>query len=122
MFGRKEYKLYHELLTYLFLHCVFERFSHAVTKSGVQQLGSLKPIKRQGWWKGKFALFRRPMGRGGGKDCWPKADFPPTNDLWARVFIGGGRGLHAETAQSTLSVILKLVTQWSDQHRLDCFK
>ena len=34
-------------------------------------LAALKPIKRQGWWKGKFALFWRPAtagvaGGGGG--------------------------------------------------------
>ena len=34
---------------------------------------------------------------------------PPTDNQWARAFIGGGRGLHAETAQSALMVILKLV-------------
>ena len=31
-------------------------------------------------------------------------------------------GVHAETAQSAVTVILKLVMQWSDQCHLDCFK
>ena len=53
----------------------------------------------------------------------------PTDSQWAGAFkgevqgyTGGGRGLHAETAQSALTVTLKLIMQWSDQHRLDCFK
>ena len=32
-----------------------------------------------------------------------------TDNQWARTFTGWGRGLHAETAQSALTVILKLV-------------
>ena len=38
---------------------------HTVTESGVWLLAILKPIKRQGWWKGKLASFWRP-GRGWG--------------------------------------------------------
>ena len=34
---------------------------------------------------------------------------PHTYNKWARAFIGRGRGLHAETAQLALTVILKLV-------------
>ena len=34
---------------------------------------------------------------------------PPTDNQWERAFINGRRGLHAETAQSALTVILKLV-------------
>ena len=33
----------------------------------------------------------------------------PADKQGARAFIGGGRGLQAETAQSALTVILKLV-------------
>jgi len=40
-----------------------------VTKVGVQLFITLKPIKRQGWWKGKFVLFRR-------LDSCPKANSP----------------------------------------------
>lgn len=47
----------------------------------------------------------------------------PTDSPWARPFKGEfqgcrgrGRGLQAETVQSALTVILKLVLQWSDQH------
>ena len=35
---------------------------------------------------------------------------PPTDNQWERAFIGWGRGLQAEIAQSALNVILKLIT------------
>ena len=45
-----------------------------------------------------------------GQVSGPKADYlHPLHNQWARVFIDGGRGLHAETVQSALIVILKLV-------------
>ena len=53
----------------------------------------------------------------------------PPADKWARAFKGEfqgcivkGKGLHSETAQSALTVILRLVMQWSDQHHLGYFK
>ena len=48
-------------------------------------------------------------GGGGGGRRLSKGQFPSTDNQWARAFIGGGRGSHAETAQSALAVILKLV-------------
>ena len=41
----------------------------------------------------------------------PEADplQPPGDNQWARAFINKGRRLHAETAQSALTIILKLV-------------
>jgi len=47
----------------------------SVTKSGVQQLAAQKPIKRQHWWKRKFALFWMLVtGAGRGRvDVSPKA-------------------------------------------------
>ena len=73
----------------------------SVTKSGVQLLTALKPIKRQGCWKGKFALFQGPATTGKADSC-PK-DYSLTANQWARGFRGGGRGLRAETAQSSLT-------------------
>ena len=35
-------------------------------KVGIQLLAILKPVKRLGWWKAKFALFRRQATCGGG--------------------------------------------------------
>ena len=57
---------------------------------------------------------------GGRADSCPKADswlfpHPHPDNQWARTFIGWRRGLHAETAQSALTVILKLVI--SDNHQ-----
>ena len=43
-------------------------------------------------------------------DLCPKADSPPQAPHGARAFIVRRRGLHAETAQSALTVIFKLVT------------
>ena len=81
-----------------------------VTESGVWLLAAQKPIKRQGWWKGQFALFWRPAGQLGGAGRTPvQRPTPPTDNQCARAFIGQGRGLHAETAQSALTVILTLV-------------
>ena len=44
-------------------------------------------------------------------DVCPKIDYLHihTHNQWARAFIVGGRALHAETAQSALTVTLKLV-------------
>ena len=92
-----------------------------VTESGGPAARHSKANKEASWWKGKSALFRRLAGRWGRVDSCLKADFP-TDSQWARAFIDGGRGLLAETAQSALIVILKLVMQWSDQRHLDCFK
>ena len=39
-----------------------------------------------------------------------------------KSFYRQREGLHAETAQSALTGILKLVMRWSDQCHLDCFK
>ena len=38
-----------------------ERERERETKNGVWLLAALKPTKRRGWWKGKFALFQRPV-------------------------------------------------------------
>ena len=78
-----------------------------VSKSGVQLLPVLKPIKRPGWWKERLALFQRPAVRWG--RLLSKGWLAPADNQWARTFIDGGSGLRAETAQSDLTVILKLV-------------
>ena len=67
-----------------------------------------------------FILDAGTWGRWGG--LLPKGRLPPHLDKWGRVFIDGGRRLHAETAQSALTVVLRLVTWWTDQCHLDCFR
>ena len=54
--------------------------------------------------------FISESGNGEGRaDSCPNADsFPTTDNQWATALVGGGRGLHVETAQSALTVILKL--------------
>ena len=54
-----------------------------------------------------FLLCQQPEEKA--NSC-PKANSLPTSPTYiqqARAFIGRGRGLHAETAQSALTVILK---------------
>ena len=60
------------------------------------------------------------FGGEGRVDSCPKADSPPhPTTSRARAFIDRRRGLRAETAQAALTVILKSVLRWSDQHHLD---
>ena len=78
-------------------------------KVGVQVLATQKPINRPG---GKesllyFGCWQRGWGR---TDVCPKVVPPPLTTRGARAFIDWGRGLHAETAQSALTIIFKLVT------------
>ena len=81
-----------------------------VTKVG-WLLAPQKPVKRPGWWKGKFALFWIPaMGSWGRllSKGW-LSPCHPHDTQWARTFIDRGRGLHAKTTQSALTDILNLV-------------
>ena len=78
-----------------------------VTESGGWLLTTQKAIKRQAWWKRKFALFWRPAISGEGR-LVSKA-VPVPDNHWARAFIDWGRGPHTETTQPVLTVILKLV-------------
>ena len=74
----------------------------------VRLLAAQKPIKRPGWWKGRFALFQTLATEAGG--CLSKGPLPHPDKQEARALIDrGGRGLHAETAQSSLAVIFKSV-------------
>ena len=78
---------------------------------------ALIPIKRQGWWKGKFALFWKletwsVRGWGGWEGSCSKADScptqPPTISRQGLLEVKRGGRLHAETAQSALPGLLKL--------------
>ena len=76
----------------------------------VQLLAIQKSINRPGWWKGKFALFQMPATCGVRRaDVYPKADGPPPETSEARASIDKRKGLHGEIAQSTLTVIFRLV-------------
>ena len=79
-------------------------FSTFISKSGAQPLAAQKPIKIQVCWKEKFILDAgNGVGRGRGEGgLLSKGQLPPTNNQWARAFIGEGRGLHVERTQSVL--------------------
>ena len=66
--------------------------------------------------------FISKAGKWWGGQTPVQSQLPPTDNQGARAFISGQRGLHIETAQSALTVVLKLVLWWSDHHHLDCFK
>ena len=76
---------------------------------GVWLLATQKPINRPGWWKAKFALFQMSAsatGEGEGRHL-SKGWLPALATSGVRAFINR-RGLHAEIAQLSLTVILKL--------------
>ena len=68
------------------------------------------------WWKGKFALFRRPVTRGEGR-LLSKGQLP--QHQWARALMGG-----ATYRSSTVSSDRHLeIGHWrSDQHHLDGYR
>ena len=62
------------------------------------------------------------IGVGVGRaDVCPEANSSPTDNQWARAFIGCGKGLHAEITVISDSH-LEIGRPWSDQHHLDCFE
>ena len=80
---------------------------------GVWLLATQEPINRPGWWRGKFALFQilATVGGWGGGD-WTSAQrlIPPHwQPVGQELFIDRSRRIQAETAQSSLKVIFKLV-------------
>ena len=81
-------------------------------KGGVWLLAAQKPINRLDWWKGKFDLFQMPATGGEGWTSVQRST-PCADNQWGRSFfrqtVGGGGWLHAETAQTALKVIFKLV-------------
>ena len=62
-------------------------------------LATLKPVRRQGWWGGKFALFQMPETEGGEveDEGWTSRHRVDslTDNCWARQ-IGRGRGYRQE--------------------------
>ena len=73
----------------------------------VRLLTTQKPTKSQVG--GRKACFILDSGLDGEGGRLSKELLPTIDNQGARAFIGWGRGLHAETAQSALTVILKLV-------------
>ena len=81
-------------------------------KVEIWPLDTQKPVKRQGWWKGKFILDAS-NGEVGvrvrvGRTPVHKPTLPPYQQSVNKSFFWG-RGIHVETVQSSLTAILKLV-------------
>ena len=97
--------------------------SSPVTETGVRLLAAQKPVKRQGWWKGKFALFWMPA-TGGGRG-WTSVQrptpSPPNDNQGARAFIDRGRGATCRNSTGSSDSHLEIGHWWSDQRPLDCF-
>ena len=70
---------------------VFKSFLVLLPKVVVYLLAVQKPKKRPDWWKGKLALLQMPTTGETIMDSCPKANSPPTDNQWARVFRGEGR-------------------------------
>ena len=77
---------------------------------GLWLLAAQKSVNRPGWWKAKLVLFQLPAtgGEGGGHlSNGQLSRSSPSDKQWVRAFIdrvAAGR-LHAETVQSSLTVI-----------------
>ena len=104
--------------------CYLHRFLYLT--SIVTKIEGLAAHYSKGNRKASLLSFgcRQPAVRGERVDSCHKVKLPPptTDNQWVRALIDRARELHAETAQSALTVILKLIMQWSDQCHLDCFK
>ena len=85
-------------------------FALILSKSEVRLLATLKPIKSQAWWKVCFILEAGKwwLEVGGWTPVRRLAPLP--GQPVGKSFDKHREGLHAETAESALTVILKLVT------------
>ena len=75
---------------------------------GVQLLTIEKPINRPSWWNGEFASFQMLATGGEGGQTYVQRPTAPLT-IRVRAFIHRVGGLQAETAQSSPTVIFKLL-------------
>ena len=69
-----------------------------------------KPIKRPGWWKGKFALFQMlATGGGGHADVCSKTHSLHTSNQWGKGFYRQKEEASCRKQNSFLTVIFKLI-------------
>lgn len=85
-------------------------FAFILSKSEVRLLASLKPIKRQAWWKVCFILEAGKWWLEVGGRTPVQRSAPLPGQPVGKSFYRHREGLQAETAQSARTVILKLVT------------
>ena len=96
-----------------------------VTEGGVRLLAAQKPLKRPGWWKGKFALFwmlatRRAGGEG---RRLSKGQLPSTTgQSVGKSFYRWREGATCRNSTVSSDSHLGIGHRWSDQRHLDCFK
>ena len=88
----------------------------SVTKSGVQLLATQKPIKRPGWWKGKFALFWMLATMGEGR-CLSKGRLPPhPQQSVGKSFYRRREGATCRNSTVSSDRPLDIGHRWSDLH------
>ena len=80
-----------------------------VTKSGVWLSTAQKPVKRQSWWKGKFALFWMPAASKDGGLLSKGLLLPPPQQSGGKSFYRPREGVTYRNSTVSSDVILKLV-------------
>ena len=75
-------------------------------------------LKRQGWWKGKFALFWEWQPGGGELECCSKADYPQPCFTWQSVvkrFYSWKEGVTCRNSTVLSDILLEIshVVVWS---------
>ena len=89
---------------------------------GVWLLTTQKPIKRPGWWKGKFALFQMlATGGGGHADVCSKTHSLHTSNQWGEGFYRQKEEALCRKQNSFLTVIFKLIIGGLTSVILGCF-
>ena len=92
-------------------------------ESGVQLLAAQKPIKRQNWWKRKFALFWMLAAGGGGGPSVQRPTPPhPTDSPVGMSIYKQREGATCRSSIVSSDSHLELGHQWSGQCHLDCFE
>ena len=90
-----------------------------VTESGVRLLTTQKPVKRPGWWNGKFALFWMPAAVGVTRRL-SKCRLPLLTIREQELLYTEGGGATCRNSTGSSDNRLEIGHQWSDQHHLDC--
>ena len=91
-----------------------------VIKCGAQLLSAQKPMKRQGWWKGKLALFWMLATWWGRGTCQRLT--PTTWQPVGKSFYRWREGAPCRNDTVSGDDHLEIGHQWSDQFLLDHFK
>ena len=94
----------------------------SVTESGVRLLAAQKPIKKQGWWKGNFALFwMLATGEGGGLTPVQRLT-PFSRQSGIKSIYRQREGVTCRNSTVSSESHLEIGHWWSNQCHLDGFK